>query len=56
MHTALIFYYGSILVSSREFTVSDVVTVFSMLLFSVGYASSLMSFSKQSLPPLLYDS
>lgn len=46
---ALIFYYGAILVTS-EFTVEDVVKVLSLLLFGIGYAAQILSWSK--LPPI----
>lgn len=42
---ALIFYYGAVLVAS-EFTVNDVMMVFSLLLFSIGYAAQILSWSK----------
>lgn len=45
-HAALIFYYGAILVSSEEYKVQDITTVFSMLLFSIGYASIVLSWSE----------
>lgn len=43
---ALIFYYGAVLVSSSRFAVEDIMTVFSMLLFSIGYASSVLGWSE----------
>jgi ATP-binding cassette subfamily B (MDR/TAP) protein 1 len=42
---ALIFYYGAVLVASGEFNVNDVMMVFSMLLFSIGYAAQILSWS-----------
>lgn len=45
-HAALIFYYGTILVSSEEYKVQDIMMVFSMLLFSIGYASIVLSWSE----------
>ncbi|QQK41309.1 ABC a-pheromone efflux pump AtrD [Penicillium digitatum] len=45
--SALIFYYGAVLAASREFSVNDVMTVFSMLLFSIGYAAQLLSWIPQ---------
>ncbi|OOF98005.1 hypothetical protein ASPCADRAFT_164155 [Aspergillus carbonarius ITEM 5010] len=45
--STLIFYYGAILVSSLEFTVQDLMTVFSVLLFSIGYASMVLSWIPQ---------
>ncbi|EAW10345.1 ABC transporter ATP-binding protein [Aspergillus clavatus NRRL 1] len=44
--TALIFYYGALLVSSG-YTVINVTTVFSILLFSIGYASTVLSWIPQ---------
>ncbi|KAJ6161455.1 hypothetical protein N7470_004851 [Penicillium chermesinum] len=44
--SALIFYYGAILAAS-EFTVDDVVQVFSLLLFSIGYAAQILSWIPQ---------
>ena len=43
---ALIFFYGAILVSYEGFTVNSILTVFSMLLFSIGYAGTVLSWSK----------
>ncbi|KAJ6017759.1 hypothetical protein N7451_001138 [Penicillium sp. IBT 35674x] len=43
---ALIFYYGAIL-SAHEFAVDDVVQVFSLLLFSIGYAAQILSWIPQ---------
>ncbi|RAH57150.1 ABC a-pheromone efflux pump AtrD [Aspergillus piperis CBS 112811] len=43
----LIFYYGAVLVSSLEFTVTSLMTVFSVLLFSIGYASTVLSWIPQ---------
>ncbi|KAJ5774104.1 ABC transporter integral membrane type 1 [Penicillium paradoxum] len=45
--TALIFYYGAVLAASREFNVNDVMMVFSMLLFSIGYAAQILSWIPQ---------
>ncbi|KAJ5185139.1 ABC transporter integral membrane type 1 [Penicillium cf. griseofulvum] len=45
--TALIFYYGAVLAASREFSVNDVMMVFSMLLFSIGYAAQILSWIPQ---------
>lgn len=42
--TALIFYYGAILAAS-EFTANEVMQVFSLLLFSIGYAAQILSWS-----------
>lgn len=41
---ALIFYYASVL-AAHEFTVNSVMTVISMLLFSMGYAAQVLSWS-----------
>ncbi|KAJ5778100.1 hypothetical protein N7520_001346 [Penicillium odoratum] len=43
---ALIFYYGALLAAS-EFAVDDVVQVFSLLLFSIGYAAQILSWIPQ---------
>ncbi|CAG8338777.1 unnamed protein product [Penicillium salamii] len=45
--TALIFYYGAVLAASGEFNVNDVMMVFSMLLFSIGYAAQILSWIPQ---------
>ncbi|KAL4887973.1 P-loop containing nucleoside triphosphate hydrolase protein [Aspergillus ambiguus] len=45
--SALIFYYGAVLVSSGQFKVRDIMTAFSMLLFSIGYASIVLSWIPQ---------
>ncbi|KAI2823032.1 hypothetical protein CBS115989_1742 [Aspergillus niger] len=45
--SSLIFYYGAVLVSSLEFTVTSLMTVFSVLLFSIGYASTVLSWIPQ---------
>ncbi|KAF7714426.1 Uncharacterized protein PECH_001368 [Penicillium ucsense] len=44
--SALIFYYGAILVGA-EFTVNDVMMVFSLILFSIGYAAQILSWIPQ---------
>ncbi|GIC91035.1 uncharacterized protein Aud_007476 [Aspergillus udagawae] len=44
--SGLIFYYGALLASSG-YTVENVMTVFSMLLFSIGYASTVLSWIPQ---------
>ncbi|PYH47309.1 ABC transporter ATP-binding protein [Aspergillus saccharolyticus JOP 1030-1] len=44
---ALIFYYGAVLVSSSEFSVEELMSVFSMLLFGIGYASTVLSWIPQ---------
>lgn len=43
---ALVIYYGTLLITSWESTVDDVLTVVSMLLFSIGYASLVLSLSQ----------
>ncbi|KAJ5564941.1 hypothetical protein N7513_001183 [Penicillium frequentans] len=43
---ALIFYYGAAL-AAHEFAVDDVVQVFSLLLFSIGYAAQILSWIPQ---------
>ncbi|KAL8851121.1 MAG: hypothetical protein Q9221_003924 [Calogaya cf. arnoldii] len=45
--TALIFYYGAKVAASREFTVQSIITVFSMLLFSIASANSILAFIPQ---------
>ncbi|KAE8417868.1 P-loop containing nucleoside triphosphate hydrolase protein [Aspergillus pseudocaelatus] len=45
--SALIIYYGGLLVSVLEYTVEDIMTVLSMLLFSIGYASVVLSWIPQ---------
>lgn len=45
--TALIFYYGSVVAASRAFTVQSIITVFSMLLFSIANANSILAFIPQ---------
>ncbi|KAE8147972.1 P-loop containing nucleoside triphosphate hydrolase protein [Aspergillus avenaceus] len=45
--SALIFYYGALLVSASQYTVEEVLTVFSLLLFSIGYASVVLSWIPQ---------
>ncbi|PYI22303.1 ABC a-pheromone efflux pump AtrD [Aspergillus violaceofuscus CBS 115571] len=45
--SALIFYYGAVLVSSSEFSVEELMSVFSMLLFGIGYASVVLSWIPQ---------
>lgn len=44
---ALIFYYGAVLASSREFTINDILLVFSMLLFSLANLSAIIAFIPQ---------
>ncbi|KKK19290.1 hypothetical protein AOCH_000601 [Aspergillus ochraceoroseus] len=45
--SALIFYYGAALVKYQEFTVGNIMTVFSVLLFSISYASTVVSWIPQ---------
>ncbi|KAL2870203.1 ABC transporter ATP-binding protein [Aspergillus lucknowensis] len=45
--SALIFYYGAALVRYGEFTVEAIMSVFSVLLFSVAYASTVMAWIPQ---------
>ncbi|PIG82364.1 ABC a-pheromone efflux pump AtrD [Aspergillus arachidicola] len=45
--SALIIYYGGLLVSVLEYTVEDIMTVLSMLLFSIGYTSVVLSWIPQ---------
>lgn len=45
----LMFYYASEL-AVAEFTVNDVMTVISLLLFSMGYAAQVLSWSTFSMP------
>lgn len=45
---ALLFYYGAVLESSLEVTTNDVVTVFSMLLISMGYVNVVLTWSKST--------
>lgn len=45
--SALIIYYGGLLVSVLEYTVEDIMTVLSMLLFSIGYAIVVLSWIPQ---------
>lgn len=44
MNAALIFYYGAVL-ATHEYTVNEVMMVFSLLLFSMGYAAQILSWS-----------
>ena len=47
-HAALIFYYGGRLAASKEFQTKDIMTVFSMLLFSISNANAIIAFSKST--------
>lgn len=44
--TALIFYYGAVLISSGRYSISDILTVFTMLLFSISNANAIIAFSR----------
>ncbi|KAL8824353.1 MAG: hypothetical protein Q9191_005111 [Dirinaria sp. TL-2023a] len=45
--TALIFYYGAVVASSGGYSVQDILTVFTMLLFSIANANNLVAFIPQ---------
>lgn len=45
--TALIFYYGATLVSTNAYTTDTILTVFTMLLFSMSQANSIIAFMPQ---------
>lgn len=45
--TALIFYYGAVLASSGNYSVEDILTVFTMLLFSIANANAIVAFVPQ---------
>ncbi|KAJ9245310.1 hypothetical protein DTO280E4_3535 [Paecilomyces variotii] len=45
--SALIFYYGAVLASSQKYTTHDILTVFSVLLFSTGYVTMVLSWIPQ---------
>lgn len=49
--TALIFYYGAVLVGSGQYSIQNVITVLTMLLFSISTANAAIALSK--LCPLL---
>lgn len=44
---ALVFYYGSVLVANKEYSVNNILEVFSMLLFSFASVNSIMAFIPQ---------
>ena len=44
---ALIFYYGAVLAASREFSIDDILLVFSMLLFSMSNLTAIVAFIPQ---------
>ncbi|KAL2814262.1 P-loop containing nucleoside triphosphate hydrolase protein [Aspergillus granulosus] len=45
--SALIFYYGATLIRYGNFTVEDIMSVFSVLLFSIAYATTVMTWIPQ---------
>lgn len=45
--TALIFYYGAVLASKHEYSTTDILTVFTMLLFSLSNANATVAFIPQ---------
>lgn len=45
--TALIFYYGSVLVSSQQYSTIDIITVITMLLFTITIANQIVSIVPQ---------
>lgn len=45
--TALIFYYGATLASSHAYSTQDILTVFTMLLFSIANANAIIAFIPQ---------
>lgn len=45
--TALIFYYGSVLASSAAFSTTDILTVFSQLLFSIANVNAIIAYIPQ---------
>lgn len=44
--TSLIFYYGAVLASSGKYSVEHILTVFTMLLFSIANVNAIISFGK----------
>lgn len=46
--TALIFYYGAVLASSGHYSIEDLLTVFTMLLFSIANANAIVAFGNSS--------
>lgn len=46
--TALIFYYGAVLASSGQYSIEDILTVFTMLLFSIANANAIIAFGNSS--------
>ena len=51
---ALIFYYGAVLTSSGRYSLSDILTVFTMLLFSIANANAIIAFSRLNTAPCSY--
>ncbi|KAL8966820.1 MAG: hypothetical protein Q9183_003196 [Haloplaca sp. 2 TL-2023] len=45
--TALIFWYGAKVAASRQFSTQDIITVFSMLLFTISSANAIIAFIPQ---------
>ncbi|KAI9816023.1 MAG: hypothetical protein M1827_002015 [Pycnora praestabilis] len=45
--TALIFWYGAVLACSNHFSTEDIITVFTMLLFSIANANAIIAFIPQ---------
>ncbi|KAI9807904.1 MAG: hypothetical protein M1825_005210 [Sarcosagium campestre] len=45
--TALIFYYGSLLASTMQYSIEDILSVFTMLIFSMANANAIVSFIPQ---------
>lgn len=49
--TALIFYYGAVLTSSGNYSIEDILTVFTMLLFSIANVNAIIAFGRSSDSP-----
>ncbi|KAL1964596.1 hypothetical protein VTN77DRAFT_6770 [Rasamsonia byssochlamydoides] len=45
--SALLFYYGAVVTSSGESTATDIMSIFAMILFSIGYANTVISWIPQ---------
>lgn len=50
--SALIFYYGAVLASSGRYSIEDILTVFTMLLFSIASANAIIAFGNFFLYPI----
>lgn len=50
--SALIFYYGAVLASSGRYSIEDILTVFTMLLFSIANANAIIAFGNFFLYPI----